>query len=169
MGRENELVAIRVLREQDWAYNAWRSRLSYSEIARRSSLSPGDGGLGYGLSEQQIKQRLDGYRDRMLPFLEANAVTARERQIAELDELSRLAHAALLKAAAGGNLDKDAAKLLLDIHAREAKLLGLDAPTTVVADVRTSAAIDEELNAMLARIPSDRRWADGERDPAPQN
>lgn len=157
MGRESELIAIRVLREQDWAYSAWRSRLSYSEMSRRSSLSPDDGGLGYRLSEQQIKKRLDGYRERMRPFLEANAVTARERQIAELDELSRLAQAALVKAAAGGKIDRDAARLLLDIHAREAKLLGLDAPTTVVADVRTRDAVAEELDAMLARIPAGSR------------
>lgn len=166
MGRESELIAIRVLREQEWAYNAWRQRLSYAETARKSSLSVDDGGLGYGLSEQQIKQRLDGYRERMRPFLEANAVTARERQIAELDELSRLAQSALLKAAAAGKLDRDAAKLLLDIHSREAKLLGLDAPTTVVADIRTSAALDEELNAMLSRIP-DRTDLDAPTDVAP--
>ncbi|MGO4300406.1 hypothetical protein [Leifsonia sp. RAF41] len=101
MGRESELIAIRVLREQGWAYGAWRQRLSYREMARRSKLAADDGGLGYGLSEHLIKQRLDGYRERMRPYLEANAVTARERQIAELDELSRLAQAALAKAAAG--------------------------------------------------------------------
>lgn len=152
MSRQGELIAIRTIREQEWTYNAWRQRLSFAEMARRSSRAESDGGLGYGLSEQQIKGRLDGYRERMKPFLEANAVTARERQVAELDELSRLAQAALAKAAAGGALDKDAARLLLDIHAREAKLLGLDAPSTFVAEVVTRGAILDELNEALAAM-----------------
>ncbi|MGO4300407.1 hypothetical protein [Leifsonia sp. RAF41] len=45
---------------------------------------------------------------------------------------------------------------MLDVHAREARLLGLDAPTTVVADVRTHDALNEELDAMLARITAGR-------------
>jgi hypothetical protein len=151
-GRQSELIAVRTLREQDWAYHAWRQRLSIPEMARRSALAASDGGLGYGLSESQVKIRLDGYRERMKPYLEANAVTARERQIAELDELSRLAQAALAKAAAGGALDKDAARLLLDIHARESKLLGLDAAPAVVAELNISL-LDAELDAMLGRMP----------------
>lgn len=153
MGRRSELIALRTMREQEWAYNGWRQRMSYAEMARRSALSESDGGLGYGLSEYLVKQRLDGYRERMRPVLEANALAARERQVAELDELSRLARAALTKAATGGAIDKDAARLLLDIHAREAKLLGLDAPTAIVAEVVTHGAVEAELDAMLARMP----------------
>lgn len=155
MGRQGELVAIRTLREQDWAYEAWRQRLSIPEIARRSALSEADGGLGYALSVQQVRTRLDGYRDRMKPILEANAAASRDRQLAELDELSRLAQAALAKAAGGGTIDVAAAKLLLDIHAREAKLLGLDAPTAVVAEVVTRDAIIEELATELAALGED--------------
>ncbi|WP_372469213.1 hypothetical protein ACCO44_08155 [Microbacterium maritypicum] len=153
MSRQSELIAVRVLREQEWAYDAWRQRLSFAEISRRSDLPVAEGGLGHRLSEPQVKARLDAYRDRMRPFLEANAVTARERQIAELDELSRLAQAALAQAATAGKLDKDAARLLLDIHSREARLLGLDAPTAFVAEVKSRTLIDDELDAMLARIP----------------
>lgn len=160
MSRQSELVAVRVLREQEWTYDAWRQRLSYAEISRRSGRAVADGGLGYALSEPQIKTRLDGYRERMRPFLEANAVTARERQIAELDELSRLAQSALAQAATAGKLDKDAARLLLDIHSREAKLLGLDAPTTVVAEVIGRRAIDDEIEAMLARMEDEPVTAD---------
>lgn len=152
MTRRGELIAVRVLREQDWAYNAWRQRLSYAEIARRSALSEREGGIGYALSEYVVKQRLDGYRERMRPMLEANALASRERQVAELDELSRLAQAALAKAAAGGVLDKDAARLLLDVHAREAKLLGLDAPTAIVAEVVSRDAIIDELNETLIAL-----------------
>ncbi|MEV8265843.1 hypothetical protein AB0P00_17030 [Microbacterium sp. NPDC077057] len=155
MSRQSELIAVRVLREQEWAYTAWRQRLSYADMARRSALSVEDGGLGYGMSEYVVKQRLDGYRERMRPLLEANAVSARERQIAELDELSRLAQAALGQAAAGGKLDRDAARLLLDIHAREAKLLGLDSPTTVVAEIVGRDKLDTEIDAMLARLEVD--------------
>lgn len=156
MGRRSELIAVRVLREQEWAYDNWRQRLTYVDMARRSALPEGEGGLGYALSEYVVKQRLDGYRDRMKPLLEANAITARERQIAELDQLSRLAQAALAKAAGAGVLDKDAAKLLLDIHTREAKLLGLDAAETIiVAPLSTREQVDAELEAMLARIPAE--------------
>lgn len=152
MGRESELIAVRVLHEQEWAYEGWRQRLTHTEMARRSALSESDGGLGYALSEYVVKQRLDGYRERMRPYLEANAVAARERQIAELDELARLAQAALAKAAGGGTVAVAAARLLLDIHARESKLLGLDAPTTVVAEIVSSDAVNAELDAMLGRM-----------------
>lgn len=155
MGRQSELVAIRLLREQDWAYESWRQRLSIPEISRRSALSVADGGLGYGLSVQQIRTRLDGYRDRMRPVMEANVAASRERQIAELDELSRLAQAALAKAASGGTVDVAAAKLLLDIHTREAKLLGLDAPASAVVEVVTRDAIIEELATELAALGED--------------
>lgn len=155
VSRQSELIAVRVLREQEWTYDAWRQRLSYVAIARRSALPESEGGLGYALSEYTVKQRLDGYRERMRPLLEANAVTARERQIAELDELSRLAQAALAKAAAGGQIDKDAARLLLDIHTREAKLLGLDFPTTVVAEIVSRDKLDSEVEALLARLDAE--------------
>lgn len=149
---ESELIAIRVLREQEWAYNGWRARLSVSALAKRSSLAEADGGLGYGLSEAQVKKRLDGYRERMKPYLESNAVAARERQVAELAELARLAQAALAQAASAGKVDKEAARLLLEIHNREARLLGLDAPTSIVAEVVTRDAIIDELNVELAAM-----------------
>lgn len=152
MGRQSELVAIRVLREQDWAYESWRQRLSIPEISRRSALSVADGGLGYGLSVQQIRTRLDGYRDRLRPVMEANVAASRERQIAEL---SRLAQAALAKAASGGTVDVAAAKLLLDIHTREAKILGLDAPASTIVEVVSRDAIIEELATELAALGED--------------
>ena len=149
--RNAELVAIRTLREQEWTYNVWRQRLGYSEMRRRSTLDVVDGGLGYELSESQLKTRLDGYRTRMKPVLEAHVDEHRERQRAELDELSRLAQATLAQAARDGKLDRDAARLLLDIQVREAKLLGLDAPQQIQAEVVTNNAVTDELNAMLLR------------------
>jgi hypothetical protein len=149
--RNTELVAIRTLREQEWTYEAWRQRLGYKEMRRHSALSPADGGLGYELSEGQLKARLDGYRERLKLVLEAHVDEHRERQVAELNELSRLAQATLGKAARDGKLDRDAARLLLDIHAREAKLLGLDAPQQIRTEVVTNDSVTEELNTMLAR------------------
>lgn len=155
MSRQSELIAVRILHEQEWAYEAWRQRLSYAAIARRSALPVSEGGLGYPLSGQIVKSRLDGYRERMRPLLESSVESARERQVAELDELSRLAQAALAKAAAGGSIDRDAARLLLDIHAREAKLLGLDVPVKVDLEVVTRDAIIDELNEELAALGED--------------
>lgn len=166
--RRDELIALRTLAEQRWAYDARMAHLSYRDMRRRVAEAP-PVGLGYDLSEHTLKALVAGYRERMTDVHAIDLDEHRERELEDLDIAQRrtdlvaeLAAKSLARAAELEALDVHGGKLLLDatsqrrtIGESRRKLLGLDAPTQVKADVIVHDAVTEELNAMLARAGRD--------------
>jgi hypothetical protein len=168
--RRDELIALRTLAEQRWAYDARMAHLSYRDMRRRVAEAP-PVGLGYDLSEHTLKALVAGYRERMTDVHAIDLDEHRERELEDLDIAQRrtdfVAELAAKRLAAVDDLgvellDEKAGKLLLDatsqrrtIGESRRKLLGLDAPTQVKADVIVHDAVTEELNAMLARAGRD--------------
>ena len=163
--RSDELLALRTLNEQRWAYDRRMEHLSYRSMRQLVGQAP-PVGLGYDLSEHALKGLVNGYRDRMSEVHAIDLDEHRERELEDLDLAQRraegivqLAAAALKRAAELEALDVHAAKALLDanrqlIGAGESrrKLLGLDAPTQAKVEVVHHDGVVEELNAMLARL-----------------
>lgn len=161
----NELISVREMAAQRWAYERRLEHLSYREMAELAAAPEGFGGLGYLLSEAQLKGLVMRYRDRMAEIEEASLDEHRERELADLarsqrriDAVAKLAAKAMGKADELEALDVHAAKILLDAEAKgravgesRRKLLGLDAPQQVRAEVVVKDAVFDELNDMLAR------------------
>lgn len=145
-----DLVSVRVMREQDWAYAQWLEHVSWQGMRVKASAPPEHGGLGYDLSLAALRGLVAGYRERE-GLVELTRAEVRERRGHDLDLLHRAARASMRKAAEAGALDVHAAKLLLDVGRDEAKHYGTDEPVKIEADVTTHDAVTEELNAMLAR------------------
>lgn len=163
--KHTELIAVRVEAEQRWAYAQRMAHLSYNEMRVKSSRHPEDGGLGYQLSEHALKALVNGYLEKMREVHEVNAEELVTRELADLDMQQRraavvaeLAAEALARAHELEALDVHAAKTLLDADAKaraigesRRKLLGLDQPTRIEADITVKDGVLEELNAMLGR------------------
>lgn len=167
--KHTELIAVRVEAEQRWAYAQRMAHLSYNEMRVKSSRHPEDGGLGYQLSEHALKALVNGYLEKMREVHEVNVEELVTRELADLDMQQRRAAVVAELAAehlaavrddpeAPGRLSVDAGKLLLDADAKaraigesRRKLLGLDQPTRIEADVTVKDGVLEELNAMLGR------------------
>jgi hypothetical protein len=177
--KRNELVEVRVMAEQRWAYERRMERLSYRAM-RSLVIEAPPAGLGYDLSEHQLKALVTGYRERMAGLEVETLEEHRERELADLDEQHRALVALLdpvdrvasAKVAAGLGFAsveelaraEPALLVLRDDKVRIAalsslravgesrrKLLGLDAPTQLKAEVTVRDAVTEELNEMLAR------------------
>lgn len=146
-----DLVAVKVLREQDWAYAQWLEHTSWQGMRVKANRPPDEGGLGYDLNLAALRGLVDGYRERE-GLVELTRAEARERRAHDLDLVHRAARASLRKAAAAGALDEKAAKLLLDVGRDEAKHYGTDEPVKIEAEVTNRDAVTDELNAMLARL-----------------
>lgn len=160
-----DLLAVKVLREQRWAYERRLDHLSYHEIRVLSSAPPEHGGLGYDVSEHRLKGLVTGYRERMAEVEAEELDEHRARELADLDVAQRRVDAiaenaarAVARAAELEALDVHASKVMLDATAQRRaigesrrKLLGIDAPQQIKADVVVRDAVTEELNAMLAR------------------
>lgn len=172
--RLSELIAVQTLREQRWAFDARRAHLSYREMRTLANRPEREGGLGYDLSEHALKRLVDGYRERMTEVEAINIDEHRERELADLDLVQREAaatiratNAAIDRAAEIGALDVHATKLKLGAIDRyrvvgesRRKLLGIDAPQQIKADVVVRDALTEELNEMLARQHTGKRRAE---------
>lgn len=176
-----ELVEARVVREEDWALEAFRARLTFPEMRRLALAAPADGGLGYALSENALRNLVQQARKRHGD----TAVTREERverQQMEIDARIRAARHDLNRAHAETQrpvpervefVDEDewkqalaawrlrtesAAKAVEAADRRlaaamrdERDLHGLNAATKIEAEVTTRDAVTEELNAMLLR------------------
>lgn len=178
--RYNELVAVRVLHEQGWAYEQRLAHVSYRAMRIAANAAPGAGGLGYDLSEHALKSLVGGYRARMADVLATDLDEHRERELADLDAQHRALAAlvdpidrnATLKAGQVEGFDgvdaivahapelvvlrSDATVIgalaaLRQIGESRRKLLGIDAPASLKVDVTQHDAVVDELNAMLAR------------------
>lgn len=149
-GEPQDLIAVRVLAEQRWAYEQRLAHLSYREMSMRTIRPEDEGGLGYYLSASALKARVTKYREDMREALTEDREEHRERELADLDLVQRLALEAMRKGAALGVLDDKASTLYLKAGAERRKLLGLDAPVESKVDVTVHDAVTDELNAMLA-------------------
>lgn len=149
-----DLIAVKVMREQDWAYERWLEHLSYQQMRVRAAWTPSDGGLGYDLSIAALRGLVAGYRERE-GIAELTRAEVRERRGHDLDLVHRAARASMRKAANVGALDVHAAKLLLEVGRDEARHYGTDEPVKIEAEVTTRDAVADELNAMLARAGKD--------------
>ena len=173
--KSTDLVEARVIREEDWALDAWRARRSFPDMRRLAMLPLEEGGLGYALSESALRGLVAQARKR-----HGDTTMTRdervERQQMEIDERARAArydlaraHAALTepepdeyaepeeralywkRIEAATRLVESADKRLAAAMKDERDLHGLNAPTRIEADVTTRDAVTEELNAMLER------------------
>lgn len=143
--KAGELIAVRTLREQQWAYARRLEHLSYRAMRSAANLPTNEGGLGYDISEQGLKGLVAGYVAEQHEVLAADRDELLARQQADLDELARHARTALGKATKYGVLDKDAALLLRGVLEDERKLHGLAAPTEARIDVTVSDATDKAI------------------------
>jgi hypothetical protein len=149
-----DLVAVKVMREQEWAYAAWLAHVPFAQMRVEVAKPPSEGGLGYELSVQALRGLVTGYRARV-GDLSATREEQIERELHDLDAIQRAAGLSLARAEAAEALDVHAAKLYLDAGAQRRKLLGLDAAVKVEAEVTHRDAVAEELNAMLGRAGRD--------------
>ena len=155
-----ELISVKVLHEQRWAYERRLEHLSYHEIRVLSANMPEHGGLGYDVSEHRLKGLVAGYRERMAEVEAEELGEHRARELHDLDMIQREAGRAIDATRANppvdaqGNLitfnDKAVARYL-EVGRERRKLLGLDQPVKAEIEVTTRDAVTEELNAMLAR------------------
>jgi len=155
--QDREIIAARVEREEQWAYDRRSERLSIRQMRELVALEPEKGGLGYPLSENVLRQRVDAHFKRIRATLHTGVDERRARQEAEIDELIRLAVADIRAARAAGDVkaSAEAEARLVKYQEREAKIFGTDSPTRIEADITTRDAVTDELNAMLSRIEVD--------------
>jgi hypothetical protein len=178
-----ELIAVRVMREQEWAYEQRSRHLSYREMRRRSILPTYQGGLGYDVSEHTLKGLVTGYTERMRETLQESPEFYMHRELADLEEQYRVAaaladpidrSATMLAAYALGftsveqllaespesAVPQDGRVILAALATmrqtgeRRAKLLGLDAATTHKVDVTVTDAVDAEVARLAAELDS---------------
>lgn len=177
--KRDTIESVTRLREQRWAYERTLDHLSYRAMRELVREAP-PVGLGYDLSEPTLKALVTEYRDRMADVEARTLDEHREREledldaqhrtlVALLDPIDRAASAKTAKALGFESVEAMAQaepgllvlrddKVLLTALAQlravgesRRKLLGLDAPQQIKADVVMHDAITEELNDMLAR------------------
>jgi hypothetical protein len=173
-------ILPQVLREQRWAYERRIEHYDWAAMRMLANRDVEDGGLGYDLSEQALRGLVRAYRNAMAEVEVEDLEEHRARELVDLDrqhrEILQLTEpvdwqATAKAAAAYGYRDVHEAVraepgliCLRDEKTRLAawaqlraigesrrKLLGLDAPQQIKADVVVRDAVTEELNAMLAR------------------
>lgn len=177
-----ELVDPRVAREQEWALEGFRARLTWAQLRARSIRPPEEGGLGYPLSLSAIRSLVAAARTA-----EGDLAVTREerieRQGIEIDARARAArfdleraHADLLspkpdraeyadgdeyraelalywkKIENATKIVESADRRLGAVMRDERDLHGLNAPTKIEADVTTRDGALEDLNAALIAL-----------------
>jgi hypothetical protein len=93
-----EVVAVRVQREQQWAFERRLEHLSYRQIRIAANRPTDEGGLGHDLSESALRGLVQGYAERMRQSAEVDLVMLRDRQAAEVDDMARRAKADMVAA-----------------------------------------------------------------------
>lgn len=165
--KHSDLIAIQVMREQEWCYDKRRAHLSIREIARATIEAP-PVGLGYYLSPHQIKGLLGGYLERMRETLEESPAEAIAQELADLDMQYRAAAQLAGEYTGEVTVDPDtgvevkvrrdervilaALATLRQINERRAKLLGLDAPTASTVAVTVTDATDAAVQELAAEV-----------------
>lgn len=180
-----ELIEVRVLREEEWALEAYRARLSFPEMRRRVLMHPEDGGLGYAISESGLRGLVASARARVGDVALTRDERAERMQL-EIDERIRRARFDLGRAHAMAQEPRpvreefadysdylgavqlwaktvEAAAKILDSADRrlaaaqkdERDLQGLNAPTRIEAEVTQRDGVLDDLNASLAALGRD--------------
>lgn len=175
-----ELVEAKVIREEDFALEAWRNRIPYPEM-RRLALRE----LGYALSESALRALVQSARARHGDTAMTRADRI-DRQQAEIDERAARARFDLRKwhalaqepqpegseyfdtadhrdaLAAWGKRVEVANKAIAEADRRlaaamkdEREIYGDNAATKIEAEVVTRDGVSEELAAMLAEAGVD--------------
>lgn len=151
------LIEKRILEEQEWAWTQRIARGLPWHAIRGLALRPRDaGGIDRNLGISTLKDMVAAHRAAMGEIVGTREERVERRQM-EYDEIALLARASLSKAAEVEALDVHAAKALLEVRAAEAKMHGDDRPTEIHAEIVSRDAVDAELNAMLARIPTEEK------------
>lgn len=154
------LIEARVVEERAWAYERRiHDGLPWHAI-RALALRPREaGGLDRDYGIATLKGLVAAHRAD-----QGEVVGTREERIerrqAEYDTIALGARAALARKANDPDfpgLDVNAAKLLLDVRAAEARMHGDDMPTKIEAEVTTRDGVLDDLNAALAAIGADER------------
>lgn len=153
----SEIISEKVAREEEWAHDRRVERLSWRQIRDLAPLPREQGGLGYPLAVATLQTRAAAYFEQVRGAMRTGVEERRARQEGEIDELIRLAVADIRAARAAGDVKASAAAeaRLLRYQEREAKIFGTDAPQRIEAEVKNYDAVNEELNAMIARIDPD--------------
>lgn len=149
------LIEKRILEEQAWAYEQRIVRgLSWHAI-RGLALRPRDhGGIDRNLGIGTLKDLVAAHRAAQGEIVGTREERVERRQL-EYDEMALLAREALSRKASDPmypGLDVNAAKMLLDVRAAEAKMHGDDKPAEAKVEIVQRAQIDAEIEAMLARM-----------------
>lgn len=175
-----ELLEARVHAEEEFALEAWRARMSFTDM-RRLAFDH----FGYALSESTLRSLVKSARARVgdLTITREERV---ERQQDEIDDRARRARYDLAQAHAALNAPRPeredftdhvdytsalvawakmyegASKVVEQADRRlaaalkdERELHGLNAPTKIEAEVTTRDAASAELDAMLARLDAE--------------
>lgn len=152
MSESRDLIAVRVLREQEWAYARRLEHLSYQQMRVLVNEPAERGGLGYDLSLQALKGLVKGYRDRMREVAAVDLDEQRERELHDLDVMQRaLGRQLAVDERDGKRLDPALVREYRALGAERRALLGLDAPTVARVELTDHAAVTAELNEMLVR------------------
>lgn len=154
-GARTALIEKRVLEEQEWAYQrrivdglAWEAMRSFAMRPREL------GGLDRVLGIPVLRDLVAAYRAGQGEIVGTREERVERRQL-EYDALALLARKALVDKAGDPmypGLDVNAAKMILDVRAAEAKMHGDDKPAEIKAEIVTRTAIDAEIDAMLVRM-----------------
>lgn len=172
-----EVIHARTLREQRWAFEQRRRRLSWSQIADLAIKPPSEGGLGYARSARALRAAYDVHVAEVQQLEEATRPESTMLMLATLDdahrELTRLAQPvdalrteverrkakaegmsaeeveAIVVLRPDGDV-REAVKAVAAIERDRAKLLGLDAPINV--EVTHHDATVAELEDARARL-----------------
>lgn len=172
-----EVIHTRTLREQRWAFDQRRRRLSWSQIADLAIKPPSEGGLGYARSPSALKAAYAVHVAEVQQIEEATRPESTMLMLATLDDMHReltslagpvdhlrTAQARRMAEADGKSAEeveavvvlrpdadrRDAIKALAVVERDRAKLLGLDAPINV--EVTHHDATVAELEDARARL-----------------
>lgn len=173
-----DVIAVKVMREQEWAYGRKLEHYSYREMARLAAQPVEQGGLGYHMSPHTFVGLVNGYLERMRETLTDSPDLTMARELADLDEqhrnLKRLtgpidqARSLLVARTLGyATIDELAEHSPLNVVFRDEriivaaesqlravgesrrKLLGTD--SAIKVDLTTHDGLTAELNEMLAK------------------
>jgi hypothetical protein len=149
------LIEKRVLEEQAWTYEQRIVRgLSWHAI-RALAMRPRDaGGIDRVVGISTLKDLVAAHRAAQGEIVGTREERVERRQL-EYDELALLARGALAAKASDPlypGVDVNAAKLLLDVRAAEAKMHGDDKPAEAKVEIVSRDAVLDELNAELAAM-----------------
>lgn len=154
------LIEARVVLERAWVYERRIHDGMPWPAIRSLALRPDElGGIGRNYGIATLRGMVAAHRADQGEVVGTREERLERRQH-EYDVLALGARAALARKASDPDypgLDVNAAKLLLDVRAAEAKMHGDDAATKIEAEVTTRDGVLDDLNAALAAIGVDER------------